>query len=264
MKKIFLTALAVIVSVKVWGQYFYTGYFTDQTRPKDYSFILPPPSSTGGAYANDVYYYQWGRDVRANEELGEQALADESASLYKVFSKEIIGISLSRGTTPEIIRLCERAVSDANNANTIVKDEYQRMRPFVVFEEPSLNPDADEEKANSYSYPSGHSTRGYTYALVLCTVAPEYTSQIMLRAQYYAINRVVCGHHWKSDIDASLLLASAMFANIVCTDEFQQQLVKARQEYKRVKEEQALSDEGGTDGQDKGDALRRFNMLMAQ
>ena len=102
------------------------------------------------------------------------------------------------------------------------------------------------------------------FALALCTVVPEHTSEIMLRAQYYALNRVVCGHHWKSDIDASLLLASAMFANIVCTDEYQQQLVKAREEYKRVKEEQeTLSGEGSAEP-DKGDSMRRFNMLMTQ
>lgn len=33
------------------------------------------------------------------------------------------------------------------------------------------------------------------------------------------MNRVICGHHWKSDTDASLLLAATMFANVVCTDE---------------------------------------------
>ena len=255
MNKIFLTAVAVLVSVSSWGQFLPAGYLTDETRPKDYAFILPPPSSTDGAYANDVYYYQWGVDKRANEELSEQALSDENASLYRVFGEDIIGITLSRRTTPEIIRLCERAASDANTANSTVKDEYQRTRPFVAFEEPSLNPDNDAEKAESYSYPSGHASRGYAFALALCTVAPERTSEIMLRAQYYALNRVVCGHHWKSDIDASLLLASAMFANVVCTDEYQQQLVKAREEYKRVKgERQASANEGG--------ALRRFQMLM--
>ena len=254
MNKFFLTAVAVFVSINSWAQFLPAGYLTDETRPKDYAFILPPPSSTGGEYANDVYYYQWGRDKRANEELSEQALTDESASLYRVFDEETIGIALNRRTTPEIIRLCERAASDANKANSTVKDEYQRVRPFVAFQEPSLNPDNDASKGESYSYPSGHASRGYAFALALCTVVPECTSQIMLRAEYYALNRVVCGHHWKSDIDASLLLASAMFANIVCTDEYQQQLVKAREEYKRVKEEQTPSGEG--------DTMRRFYMLM--
>ena len=54
MNKIFLTALAVIVSVNSWGQFLPAGYLTDETRPKDYVFILPPPSATDGDYANDV------------------------------------------------------------------------------------------------------------------------------------------------------------------------------------------------------------------
>lgn len=48
------------------------------------------------------------------------------------------------------------------------------------------------------------------------------------------MNRVICGHHWKSDTDASLQLAATMFANVVCTDEYQAQLKKARAEYKRI------------------------------
>lgn len=73
------------------------------------------------------------------------------------------------------------------------------------------------------------------YALVLCTVMPEHTTQIMRRAQQYAYNRVICGHHWKSDTDASLVLASTMFAYIVCTDAYQAQLAKARAEYQALK-----------------------------
>lgn len=56
----------------------------------------------------------------------------------------------------------------------------------------------------------------------------------MDRACVYALNRVICGHHWKSDIDASLLLAAGLFANIVSTEAFQEQLKKAREEYSRL------------------------------
>ena len=46
---------------------------------------------------------------------------------------------------------------------------------------------------------------------------------------------MICGHHWKSDTDASLLLCSALFANVVATEAFQQQLQKARAEYQNLK-----------------------------
>lgn len=236
MKKVLLTVVAAVMATSsIWGQSYSDGYLTDETRPKNYDFVHEPPELTSGAFANDFYYYQWGREQRDYVDVSEQALWDESAELYEVFGVDtIIGIDLSRDLTPEIILLCERAVTDAHKANTTVKNKYQRLRPFFTFKEESLKPWTDEEEAKTLSYPSGHSSRGYMFALALCTVVPKYTSQIMNRAQEYALNRVICGHHWKSDTDASLVLAAAMFANVVCTDEYQAQLKKARAEYKKI------------------------------
>ncbi|MBR1547457.1 MAG: phosphatase PAP2 family protein [Prevotella sp.] len=235
MKRTSLLAIIAIAAVaNVWGQSFPDPYLKDGLS--DYNFILPPPSLTSGEFAYDFYHYQHGREMREMENVSEQALSDESAHLYAVFNKEVIGIDLSYETTPEIIELCERAVSDAVKGNTTVKKIYQRIRPFATFNDASLKPETDEEEAKTFSYPSGHSSRGYMYALALCTVMPENTTPIMLRAENYAYNRVICGHHWKSDTDASLLLASGIFANIVCTDEYQAQLKLAREEYQKLKD----------------------------
>ena len=236
MKKVFLMAVAAVMATSsIWGQKYPDGYLNDETRLEHYDFIHEPPELTSGAFAYDFYYYQWGRHQRDNADVSELALYDEAAPLYDVFSiKRTIGVEMSPETTPEIILLCERAVTDVSSANTTVKNIYQRVRPFATFKEESLKPWTDEEEAKTLSYPSGHSSRGYIYALALCTVVPEYTSDIMERAQEYALNRVICGHHWKSDTDASLVLAAAMFANVVCTDEYQAQLKKARAEYKKI------------------------------
>ena len=237
MKKLFLVVIVAISTItNVWAQ--------EQKHPDPYvvnnldedffSFIKTPPALTSGEFAYDFYHYQFGRELRELDGVSEQALFDEAAQLYEVYDNEVIGIELNRESTPEIILLCERAVSDASMANTIVKKKYQRIRPFVTFHDPSLKPEEDEEEAKTFSYPSGHSARGYMFAFALCTVIPEKTPEIMARAQYYAYNRVICGHHWKSDTDASLILASAMFANIVCTDAYQAQLAKAREEYQKI------------------------------
>ena len=50
------------------------------------------------------------------------------------------------------------------------------------------------------------------FALVLCSVAPERAEAIAVRANAFAMNRVICGHHWKSDIDAGKTLATVLFA----------------------------------------------------
>ena len=67
---------------------------------------------------------------------------------------------------PEIVLLCERATTDASNANRKVKNKYQRIRPFATFKDPSLTPWSDPEEETTFSYPSGHTARGFMYAMV--------------------------------------------------------------------------------------------------
>ncbi len=198
------------------------------------TWVPEPPSMLEGSFADDFYYYQWGVAQRSDNQVAAQALSDESAELIDVFS-QAFGFTISYTSTPEIALLVETAASDATQANKRLKDQFQRTRPFATFNQPSLKDWTDEEEAITYSYPSGHASRGYMTALVLSTVAPERTDALMERAVTYAMNRIVCGHHWKSDINASLLLQAAIFANIVVSDAYQQQLAKARAEYQQLK-----------------------------
>lgn len=232
MKKLFLMAMAIVTVSSVWAQ-FPDGYLTNETRPDAIAWLPEPPKLTGADFTYDFYYYQWGRELRETG-VGELALYDESAPLEDVFGPAL-GLEMSSTTTPEIMLLVERAVSDAHAANKKVKNVIKRTRPFAQFKEPSLKPEEDEEEAGTYSYPSGHSSRGWMYALILATVAPEHAEMLFYRARIYALNRVICGHHWKTDTDASLMLAAGIFATIVSTDEYQAQLKKAREEYARLK-----------------------------
>jgi len=228
-------ALAIVTVTNVWGQIVYPDpYVSDEQRPSGLKWLPDPPKMTGADFTYDFYYYQWGREQREDKKVSEQALFDERAPLDSVY-EGVMKINLGKETTPEIYLLCERAVTDVQSANREVKNAWQRTRPFAQFKEPSLKPWDDEEDASTYSYPSGHSSRGWMYAFVLTTVAPEFAEQLFARAREYAMNRVICGHHWKSDVDASLMLASGIFAVIVGTDAYQQQLVKARAEYERIR-----------------------------
>lgn len=239
MKKYFnllLTAVALcgLSASPCRAQKYTEPYLTDETRPNGLNWLADPPELTSAAFTYDFYYYQLGRQLREVDGVSEMALSDESAALMDVFS-EALDINLSYETTPEIVQLAERATNDAHKANSVVKKHYQRVRPFAQFKEPSLKPETDEEEAGTFSYPSGHSSRGWMYALVLASVAPECAEDLFFRAHAYANNRVICGHHWKSDTDASLMLAAGIFATVVSTDEYRAQLAKAREEYLRLK-----------------------------
>ncbi len=231
LRAVSMLAMSLLFVATAWAQ-FPDPYLTDDTRPDGTKWIPEPPTMTGGEFGNDFYYYQWGKTQREGDKAAA-AIFDEGAELYQAFS-EAFGVPLTYDGTPEILLLAEAATSDAHAANKRVKNFYQRKRPFATFNEESILPAKDEATGREYSYPSGHSSRGWMFALVLSTVAPERTEILMARARDYALNRVVCGHHWKSDIDASLMLTAGVFANVVVTEAYQKQLAKARAEYARV------------------------------
>lgn len=231
--RIALTAMFTLTVGSSWAQQSNEPFIPDADRPEAGKWIPVPPELTSGEFTYDFYWYQRGREARENEEISAQALSDESADLKDVFS-EPLGLQLSYETTPEILKLAERATTDAHRANKKVKDVYKRTRPFAQFNDASLKPETDEEEAGTYSFPSGHSSRGWMYAFVLATIAPEKAESLFQRAHMYAKNRLICGHHWRTDIDASLMLSAGIFATIVSTAAFQEQMTKARQEYLNI------------------------------
>ena len=211
-------------------------FFTDETRLNPLSFLYDPPvnsKSPEGEFYNDWWFYEWGKTEREFS----YAVWDEAAELM---SEEELGVyndvmSIEIGyKVPEIMLLAQRATSDIHRANKVAKNHFKRVRPFAFYGESSITPEMDEELAEEWSYPSGHAARGWMFALVLSSVAPERAEALAVRANAYAMNRVICGHHWKSDIDAGKTLAMVLFAAITGTKEYQEQLQKAHAEYVKI------------------------------
>ncbi len=231
-----LTAILILCGVLAQAQAVVTypdPFLDDKSRPDGVVFLPAPLEPTDPAFCNDFYYYQWGKQQR-NTAFGAQAKKDNPLELYDVFSSTF-GLKISPALTPEIDKLAGGASSDAHRANKRVKNFYQRKRPFAQFGEPSIEPAEDEAEAKTYSYPSGHATRGYVYAMTLALIEPDSANVLMKRAYDYALGRVVAGHHYKSDIDASSILATAVMGALAGNDAFRAQLEKARKEYARLK-----------------------------
>lgn len=232
----FLSIFCLSVSLMAQGKY-PDPFLTDEETPDPLLFLPDPPQFMSSEFYNDYYYYQYGKSLR-DTEIGEVAKMYESEPLWAVFSSAI-GVVISPENTPEIYNLASAAVSDAHKVNTIAKNHFARKRPFAQFNEPSLTPETDEEEKTTLSYPSGHTTRGWIFAFSLIAVAPDKTENIMNVAKDYGLSRVICGHHYKSDIDASFMLASALFVNLAVNDTYREQLVKAKREYEKIMEENA-------------------------
>lgn len=235
MKKLFLVlAAAMGCMMNIQAQTPSEPFLTDETRPDGTAFIPTPPEILSSEFYNDFYYYEWGKSQREDADEVAWAIDDETVSLNIAFS-EVLGIEISEENTPEIFKLVERAKSDAHKANSNAKNFFKRTRPFAIFKDATPRPEIDEQESTTFSYPSGHSSRGWMYALTLCTVAPEKAEALNVRAQIYALHRVIMGRHWKSDIDNSLLLTATVFAAVSSSDAYQEQLAKAKAEYAEKK-----------------------------
>jgi acid phosphatase (class A) len=143
-------------------------------------------------------------------------------------------MKISGNNTPEIYKLAKTAINDALFAAHKGQEHFKRSKPYVYFHEESLTSkdDGADFRDKENSYPSGHSAHGWMLALVLCNIAPEHSEALMKCAEQYATYRVIMGRHWKSDIDAGKILSITVFSKEVVTPEYQQQLLKAKAEYK--------------------------------
>ena len=208
-------------------------FLSKEELPNASLYIAAPPQPGSGAFENDTYYYKWGKEQRQTPQ-GTLAAIDEVIETSKAFSPAA-GFFISHEETPEIYKLVEGARRDTRYANRQAKEYFHRTRPFVHFNESTIVPKYDADYRTSYSFPSGHSVRGYVYALTLALIVPDSTEALIARAEEFAMNRVICGRHWKSDIDASLVEASAMMSRLMSNAAFLAQLEKARKEYARLR-----------------------------
>ena len=212
-------------------------YLTDETRPKGADVLPQPPAENSAEYANDVHYYEWGKQQRSIPEIRKRALHADTSKIYRLFSKAM-GIKLSKKKTPEILKLVMTASEDAHIAANEAQAYFKRTKPFVLFHEQSMkgpgHVDTFKDKKNSY--PSGHATRGWAYALVLSDVAPDNAEALNKCASDFAMDRVIMGRHWMSDIEAGKTLATAVITKVRDTVDYQKQLVKACAEYEAIVE----------------------------
>ena len=123
--------------------------------------------------------------------------------------------------------LIRRVRADASRANDGAKDLYKRQRPYLAHGDASCTP---EEKHKDDSYPSGHSSIGWAWALVLAEIAPDRADAIFARGLAFGESRVVCGVHWRSDIEAGHVVGASTVSRLHADPVFAAQLDLARKE----------------------------------
>jgi acid phosphatase (class A) len=163
-------------------------------------------------------------------------LADLDANaLYPRFA-EAFGSQIDKKTSPALVKLLDRSIDDVDATASAAKDHFHRPRPFQRLQlqrvcDKATPPKPEAHPTHGTSYPSGHSTHGWTVAMILARVAPERSEALLARAQEYEESRLVCGMHFPSDVEAGHEVAIAVVAHLDASSEFQADLNKARKEH---------------------------------
>lgn len=149
------------------------------------------------------------------------------ADLFRDFSCAM-GIAMTPENAPRTAALLRRAMVDTARQTGIAKTVYKRQRPFLVDRGLICQPAA--EVADSYDYPSGHTTAGWTMATLLAQIAPDRATPLLARGRAYGESRIVCGVHNASAVEAGRLSASSTLTALQGDPAFTADLAAAKQE----------------------------------
>ena len=212
-------------------------YFAENELPDLVKCLPAPPAFGSQEFAYDSLRYFWGKQQRLNAERAAIADRDAKWQLDTVFAtfNDAFGLKISADGTPEIHKLLNDAISTIEQIRVQPKAYYHRQRPFEYFNDHTLTAWEEDSLRGEGSYPSGHTIRGWSVALILSEINPEAAEALYARGWEYGESRVIVGAHWQSDVDASRAAASIGYSKLQTSKEYHRQVEKARVEYLKLK-----------------------------
>jgi len=141
----------------------------------------------------------------------------------------VIGPWFQPGKFPKTEALFKEVEAEAKVMSNQGKAQWKRLRPYNA--DPERFPRAIEHEAKtSYSYPSGHSTRGNVFAYLLAELFPEKREALLEKGRDCGWLRVQGGVHYPDDVFAGRVLGQALAKTFLSSQIFQRDLAEAKAE----------------------------------
>lgn len=164
--------------------------------------------------------------TKSDSNAGKYFFANATTDMTTPVSADAMAILHDAGGVTDVFGKAYNLPAGSPNA-----DRYGNSRPFQT--EPHLltysgkdffGADSDNQAwlrgpaqnlVDSPSYPSGHTTHGYTESLLLALLVPERYPEMMARAAEYGNNRIIVGAHYAMDVLGGRTLATYDLAHLL-------------------------------------------------
>ncbi len=207
------------------------GYLSEDDILNSLKLVPPPPQEGSVAYQLDkeiaAKYVAMDDDARKAQATKDAVLSfPEATEAFNI----VLDIKISEENTPHLYMILRRTLADAGLSTYAAKNHYQRQRPFMVNNAPTCTPDEEEALRKDGSYPSGHTSIGWAWALILAEVFPDQADAIMERGKAFGISRNVCNVHWHSDVVYGRMMGATAVAMLHANPDFIIDLEAAKKE----------------------------------
>lgn len=204
------------------------GNFVSREQVDLVKLLAPPPSDNSSQTQAEILELIQIQKTRTPQEKAS-AVSDNKLSIFQ-FASDILGPKFNWENLPLTEKFFKRLSKDAISIFNVAKEDWHRTRPIVVSSEVK----SCFDQAASGAYPSGHSTLGYLSAIVLAYMVPEKKVEIFERAAQYARNRMVCGVHYRSDIEAGRIGGTVIAAFAMQNPQFQKEFGEVKKEIRKT------------------------------
>jgi acid phosphatase (class A) len=194
--------------------------------PDAVALLAPPPASGSAEQKFDL---EGTFTVHTTASPADIALGTDENKLTIFHFAPAIGPWFAAGKFPKTEALFKEVEAEAKAVVDEAKKFFQRPRPYHL--EPARFPHSIEhEDPTHYSYPSGHSTRGTVFALLLAELFPHQQEAILAKGREAGWLRVQGGVHFPTDIYAGRVLGQELARDFLHSPAFQADFAAAKAE----------------------------------
>lgn len=127
---------------------------------------------------------------------------------------------------PLTVALMQDVARKGTAISSAAKITWSRKRPYLS--DARLKPCVVLER--SFSYPSGHATRGVLWAMLLADMFPEHREALLTAGRQFGTDRTLAGMHYPSDVAAGQKLGAEIARRMLADPDFHARLEKAKEE----------------------------------